>query len=94
MLVTSFFKITGFHLFFGCTALCTAYVGYPYLDNYWITLNLWVSNLNLSLCSLVLPTETVGYTTLIGVQPHGQPMSVRSTYRINGLHLFYCRQSL
>ena len=57
-----------------------------YLQNDWTTLHVWVSNLNWSLFLWTLPTESLGYTTLIGVQPQVQPMIVRSTYRITRSH--------
>ena len=57
-----------------------------YLQNDWTTLHVWVSNLNWSLFLWTPSTESMGYTTLIGVQPEVQPMIIRSTYRITRSH--------
>ena len=57
-----------------------------YLQNDWTTLHVWVSNLNWSQFLWTPSTESMGYTTLIGVQPEVQPMIIRSTYRITRSH--------
>ena len=69
MLVTSTQRITGLHYTYGCPTLIRAYVGYLYLQNHRVTLHIWESNLKFSLCLLALPSESLGYTTLMGVQP-------------------------
>ena len=95
---------------YGCATLSAAYLCKLYLENYFVTLHLCVSNLISSLCSLAvptesllhysygcatltaaylceaLPTESLIYTLLIGVQPQVQPKFVISTYRITNLH--------
>ena len=86
MLVTSSFRITGLYFTYGCPALNAAYDGKHYIQNHWSKLQVWVSNLTWSLCLLAVPSESLGYTTLIGVQPQVQPMIVKSTYRDTGLH--------
>ena len=85
-LVTPTFRITWLHFTCGCSALIAAYPCKHYLQNPWTTLQLWVSNLTLSLCLLTVPSESLGSTTLIGVKAQVQRMIVRSTYIITGLH--------
>ena len=41
-----------------------------------------MANLKCSLCFLALPTESLGYATLLGALPLVQPVFVISTYRI------------
>ena len=100
MFVSSTYRITKLHYTYGNTTLSEDYVGYLYFENYWLTPHIWVSNLKGSLCWSALPTELLGYITLIGVQPQVQPtllgvpptvqlMFVSSTYRITGLHYTY-----
>ena len=60
-----------------------------HLQSHWTTLQVWVSKINQCLCLEALPTESLGYTTLICVQPQVQPMFVCSTYRMTGLHYTY-----
>ena len=86
MLVTSSFRITVLYFTYGCPALNAAYDGKHYIQEPWSKLQVWVSNLTWSLCLLAVPLESLGYTTLIGVQPQVQRMIVKSTYRITGLH--------
>ena len=67
MFVSSTYRITGLHYTYGSATLSAAYVGYLHLLNHWVTQHIWVSNLKGSLCWLALPTELLGYTTLMGV---------------------------
>ena len=59
MLVTFTLRITVLHYTYGCATLSAAYVGYFYLQNHWVTLDRWVSNLKCSLCWLGLPLESL-----------------------------------
>ena len=100
MLVTSSLRITCLHHTNGWPTLSAAYVCMFYLQNDWVTVHLWVrhlqnhwstlhvwvSNINRCLCLGALPTESLGYTTLIGFQSQVQPMTVMSTYTITGSH--------
>ena len=81
MFVSSTYRITELHYTYGNASLSADYVGYLYFENYWLTPHIWVSNLKGSLCWLALPTELLGYITLICVQPQVQPMIVWPTYR-------------
>ena len=49
-------------------------------------LHLWVNHLSCSLCFYELPRESLAYTRPVGLQPLLQPIFVRSTYTITGLH--------
>ena len=53
----------------GSATLSAAYIAYSLLQNHWVSLHQWVSNLNSSLCWLALPLESKCYTLLMGVQP-------------------------
>ena len=44
-----------------------------YLQNHSVTLRLWVRHPRCSLCFLGLPTESLGYTTVMGAPPKVQP---------------------
>ena len=72
-----------------CALLIAVYLCKLYLHNYWVTLHLWVPNLKCSLCLLALPTESLGYATLLGALPSVQPLFVSSTYRITELDYTY-----
>ena len=103
MLVTSSLRITCLHHTNGWPTLSAAYVcmfflqhdwvtlrlWVRHLQNHWTTLRVWVSNINRCVCLGALPTESLGYTTLIGVQPQVQPMTVMSTYTITGSQKIY-----
>ena len=103
MLVTSSLRIPCLHHTNGWPTLSVAYVcmfhlqndwvtlhlWVRYLQSHWTTLHVWVSNINRCLCLEALPTESLVYTTLIGVQPQMQPMTVMSTYAITGSHKNY-----
>ena len=67
MLVTFSFRITVLYLTYGSPALSALYVGYLKFKIHLLTRQIWVYNLNCSLCFYVLPTESLGHTTLIGV---------------------------
>ena len=71
---------------YGCANLSAAFVCNLYLQNTWVTLHLWVSNLNCSLCLLALPTESLVSTVLIGAPPWVQPLLVSSTFRNTVIH--------
>ena len=86
MLVLSTYRITGLHYTYGCATLSAAYVGYRYFLNQRVTPYKSLSNPKDSLCWLALPRKSLGYTTLMGVQPQVQPMIVRPTYRITRSH--------
>ena len=45
MLVGSTYRITGLQYTYGCATLSAAYLGYLYLGNHWVTLQLWVRHL-------------------------------------------------
>ena len=80
------YRLTELHYTYGNANLSGDYVGYLYFQNHWVTPYKWVSNPKDSLCWLALPRESLGYTTLIGVQPQVQPMIVRPIYRITRSH--------
>ena len=42
MLVGSTYRITGLQYTYGCATLSAACVGYLYLENHWVILQLWV----------------------------------------------------
>ena len=86
MVVSSTFSMTGLRYTYGCATVNAAYVCNLYLQNHWVMLHLWVSNLKCSLSLLALPTESLGYTILIGVTPRVQPLLVSSTFRNTRLH--------
>ena len=69
LLVTSTRTITALHYTYGCATLSAAYLCKIYLENHWVNLHLWVSNVKCSLCWLGLFSESMGYTSLMGVQP-------------------------
>ena len=69
MFVTSIYRITGLKYTYRCAILSAAYLCKLYLQNHWVTLHLWVSNLKFSLLLLPLPTQSLCFTTLMGVQP-------------------------
>ena len=81
-----FLRLTELHYTYGNATLSADYVGYLYFENHWVTPYKCVSNPKDTLCWLALPRESMGYTTLIGVQPQVQPMIVRPTYRITRSH--------
>ena len=68
ILVGSMFSITVLHQSYGCATLIAAHVGYVYLPNHQVTLHIWVSNVKSTLCLLPFPSESMGYTSLTGVQ--------------------------
>ena len=74
---------------YGCATLIAVYLCNLYLQNYWVTLHLWVANLKCSLGLLALPTESVGYATLLDTLPSVQPVFVSFTYRITELDYTY-----
>ena len=86
MFLSCSYRLTDLHYTYGNATLSADYVGYLYFHNHWVTPYKWVSNPKDSLCWLALPRESLGYTTLIGVQPQVQPMIVRPTYRITRSH--------
>ena len=86
MFLSSTYRLTELHYTYGNATLSADYVGYLYFQNHWVTPYKWVSNPKDSLCWLALPRESLGYTTLIGVQPQVQPMIVRPTYRSTRSH--------
>ena len=88
MFVSSTYKITGLYYTYGSVTWSAAYVGNLYFQNHWVTPNVWVPNLKFS-SWLPLFSETLGYTTHMGVQPVLQPVLVSSTYKITGLHYTY-----
>ena len=85
MLVSSTFSMTGLRYTYGCATVSAAYVCNPYLQNHWVTLHSWVSNLKCSLCLLALPTESLANTILIGAPPCVQHMFLTSTLKITAL---------
>ena len=84
MFVRPTYTITGLHYNYRCPNLSAANVSKHYLQNHWVTLHLLVPYLKSSLCSYTLSTKSLGYATLVGIQPFVQPMFVSSTYRITG----------
>ena len=89
MFVRCSFGISSLHYTYGCAFVSAAFVCKHYIRNHWDTQHLWVCKLNCSLCLLGVPTQLLGYTTLIGVEPELQPMFFRSTYIITGLNYTY-----
>ena len=85
MFVSSTYRTTGLQYNHRSPTLSAANVCKLFLQNYWVTLNLWVSNLHYNLYFLAPPTGLLGYTTLIGALSYTQDMFVCSTYnKING----------
>ena len=78
-------RIPRLHYTSGCPTLSAAYVCMFYLQNYWVTLHLWVRHLTCSLCWFALLSESLGYTSL----PYVQPMLGSSTFRITDLQYTY-----
>ena len=78
-------RIPSLHYTSGCPTLSAAYVCMFYLQNYWVTLHLWVRHLTCSLCWFALLSESLGYTSLTYVQP----MLGSSTFRITDLQYTY-----
>jgi len=68
MFTGSTYRIPLLNWSYGCATLSRAYVGYVYLQNHWVTLDIWLFNLKCSLCWLLLPSESLSYTSLIGMQ--------------------------
>ena len=73
MLVAFFFGITRFYLAYGCPALSAAFYCYVYLQNQWITLDLWALDSTMlhpqwSLCWLPLPRVNQWVTLQFGVR--------------------------
>ena len=85
MFHSSTYRLTELHYTYGNATLSADYVGYLYFQNHRVTPYKWVSNPKDSLCWLDLPRESLGYTTLIGVQP----MLVTSTFRITEFDFTY-----
>ena len=46
MLLSCTFRITELHYTFGCPTLIEGYICMFYLQNYWVTLHLWVRTLS------------------------------------------------
>ena len=69
MFVSSTYSITVLHYTYWWATFRAADVGYLYLENYWVTLILWVCHLTYSLFLLPLPRESLCYTTLKGAPP-------------------------
>ena len=69
MFVSSTYRITELHYTYGNATLSADYVGNLHFQNHWVTPHIWVSNLKGSLNWLALPTESLGYTTLMGAPP-------------------------
>ena len=88
-LVTTTYRITGLHYIYECSSSGAAYICKIYLENHRVTLHLWVSNLVNSQCLLTVPTQSLYYTSLMGVPPYLQPMLVTSFYRITRWHYTY-----
>ena len=84
MFVISTYSTTWLQNTYRSPTLSTAYVCKLFLQNYWVTLHLWVSNLKCNLCLLAQPTGLLRYTTLIGVLSYAQAMFLCSAYKING----------
>ena len=61
--------MTEIHYTYGYATFSADYVGYLLFKNYLLTPLKCVTNLKCSLCLYVLPTEWLGYTTLMGAPP-------------------------
>ena len=84
MFVISTYRTTRLQNTYRSPTLSTAYVCKLFLQNYWVTLHLWVSNLKCNLCLVALPTGLLGYTTLIGALSYAHATFVCSACKING----------
>ena len=82
-------RITGLHYTYECAAVIAAYLCKLYLENHSFTLELWVSHFMCRLCLLVLPKESLCFTTRMGAPLYVQPIFVSSTERITVLHCTY-----
>ena len=67
----------------------TVYVCNHHLENYWVTLNLWVFLLNGSLSLEALSTQSISYTTIMGALPKLKAMFFSYHYRIPGFCFNY-----
>ena len=56
------------HYTYGCLALSLAYCCQTPLQKNWVTLHLLMRHFKLSLCYLLLPSESPCFTSLMGVQ--------------------------
>ena len=61
MFVSSTYRITGLHFIDGCATLSAAYVGYLYVENHQVTLQLLVRHLKQNLCWLPLTFRFTGF---------------------------------
>ena len=68
MIVRSTYRITWLHCTYRCATLGGDYLCKLYLKDHWLALDVWVANLTSSLTWLPPPTESLGYTTCMGVQ--------------------------
>ena len=82
-------RITELHYTYEWPAVSAFYLCQLYLENHSCTLQLWVSNFMCRLCLLVLPKESLCFTTRMGAPLYVQPTFVSSTERITVLHCFY-----
>ena len=73
MFMSPTYRITGLHHTYGCTTFSTAYVGYLFFWNHWVSLVLWVSSLKFSLLLLGVLTESVDHIRLIGARLNDAP---------------------
>ena len=78
MFISSTYTITVLHYTYGLAALGAAFVSFFYVQNYWVTPDIWVGHLQYSRCWLPLPRELLGYTEHMGARPYVQPMLVTS----------------
>ena len=61
--------MTGLNVRYGCATLSAVYVGYRYFLNHRVTPHIWVTKREDSLSWLALPTELLGYSTLMDTPP-------------------------
>ena len=82
-------RITELHYTYEWPAVSAFYLCQLYLENHSCTLQLWVSNFMCRLCLLVLPKESLCFTTPMVALLYVQPIFVSSTERITVLHCTY-----
>ena len=79
MFVSSTYRTTGLHSSYRDATFSVASVCKLFLENYWVTLHLWVSNLKCNLCLLALPTGLLGHTKVFSALSYVQAYGCTSS---------------
>ena len=59
------YRNTWLHYPSGCAILSAAFISKNWQENHWLTLKLWMFNLNCSLSLLALPTQLLRYNAVV-----------------------------